>query len=84
MKAKLDLKNKRNYALGGTTAKNKTQAAVLAETQRNILAINANEKISERDAGTTLERDRIKADQTTKIIIAVVLIVLTLLIFKFL
>ena len=73
----------KNYALGKST-NTKAKAAILAETQRNILAINANEKMAERDAGVTLEQDRIKAAQTTKIIIAIVAIVLIFLILKFL
>jgi hypothetical protein len=78
------VENKINYAIGGSLSNNKTQAALLLESQRNILAMNANEKIAERDATTTLERDKIKAEQTTKIIIAIVLIVLFFIMIKFL
>ena len=83
MKLKIRAIPKKSYAFGAG-ATGKSGRAIQAETQRNILAMNANEKIAERDAATTLEQERIKAEQTGKIIIAVVLILFTFLIVKFL
>jgi len=77
---KITVRNKTNYALGSNK---KNQAAVLAETQRNIFAMNANERIAEKDAATTLERDRIKADQTTKVVTVAVAVILIFIILKY-
>lgn len=78
----MTIKNKVNYAIGASSSKNKTQAALNAETQRNILLINANERIADKDAKMTLERDEFKAKVIVSVIIAIVIGLIIYLIIK--
>ena len=72
-------KPEKNYALGTQQGWGNKAVAIFEETKRNILALNYNEKIAARDADVTLERDKIKAERDTKILIGIIIAVIAFL-----